>query len=94
MNQHNYKIHGAKSERTERRSRQIHIYSGRLQHLISITDKELYLKISKDIEVLNTTINKHNPVDTYRASLTQYQQNTYSFQAFMEHKLNRPSPQS
>ena len=52
------KIYKLKTDRTERRNRQVHLYRWRLQYLsLSTIDKMVDRKISNDIE-LNKTINQ------------------------------------
>ena len=60
------KIHEAKTDRTERRNRQFHYHSGDFNILLSEIDRSSRLKISKDIDDLNSTISQLDLIDIYR----------------------------
>ena len=59
------KIHEAKTDRTERRNRQIHYHSGHFNTLLSEIDRSSRRKISEDIDDLNSTINQLDLIDIY-----------------------------
>ena len=54
------KIHTAKSDRTERRNRQIYNHSQRLQYPSNCPEKSSRQKSSKYIDHLNSTVNQHD----------------------------------
>ena len=60
------KIHEAKTDKTERRNRQIYYYSGDFNTLLSVIDRSSRQKISKDIDDVNSSINQLDLIDNYR----------------------------
>lgn len=66
------------THRTERRNRQIHIYSSRFQHLLSAIYKSNRQKISEHIVDMKNNINQLNLIDIYRLLCLREQNHTLS----------------